>query len=68
MSYYYKYENSYLNLKSPVNNPDYIEITKQDFDKATKQKEPMQEYIALQEKRKLHAEKEALLKKYKNDV
>lgn len=66
--YYYKCGDSYLNLKSPVNNPEYVEITEEDFNKATKPKEPTEEQKALQEKRKLHNEKEALLKKYKYDV
>lgn len=29
--YYYKTQGGLLNLKSPVNNPDYIEITEQEF-------------------------------------
>lgn len=66
--YYYKCGNSLLNLKSPVNNPDYIEITEQEFNELSKPKEPTAEQKALREKRKLHSEKEALLKKYKYDV
>ena len=66
--YYYKCGNSLLNLKSPVNNPEYIEITEQEFNELSKPKEPTAEQKALQDKRKLIAEKEALLKKYKYDV
>lgn len=67
--YYYKTQlGSLLNLKSPVNNPEYIEITEQEFNELYKPKEPTAEQKALREKRKLHSEKEALLKKYKYDV
>ncbi len=66
--YYYKCGNSLLNVKSPVDNPDYIEITEQEFNELSKPKEPTAEQKALQEKRKLHDEKEALLTKYKHDV
>ena len=66
--YYYKCGNNLLNLKSPVKNPDYIEITEQEFNELSKPKEPTAEQKALREKRKLHSEKEALLKKYKYDV
>lgn len=65
MRYYYKSQNGYLNLKSPSNNPDYVPITKEEFEQATK---PTAEQIALQEKRKLIAEKKALLIKYREDV
>lgn len=66
--YYYKCGNSLLNLKSPVNNPDYIEITEQEYNELSKPKELTVEQKALREKRQIHAEKEALLKKYKYDV
>ena len=67
--YYYKNKNGGLmNLKSPKNHPNLVEITEQEFNELTKPKEPTAEQKALQEKRKLHAEKEALLKEYKYDV
>lgn len=68
MRYYYKSKNGYLNLKTPSDNPDYVEITKEQFEQATKPKEPTAEQIALQEKRKIIAEKKALLVKYREDV
>ena len=66
--YYYKSKNGYLNLKTPSNNPDYVPITKEEFEQATKPKAPTAEQIALQEKRNLIAEKKALLVKYREDV
>lgn len=48
--YYYKCGNSLLNLKSPVNRPDYIEITEQEFNELSKPKEPTAEQKALKEK------------------
>lgn len=38
--YYYRYGNSLLNLKSPVSNLDYIEISEQKFNELSKPKEP----------------------------
>lgn len=49
--YYYKTQlGSLLNLKSPVNNPDYIEITEQEFNELSKPEEPTAEQKALKEK------------------
>lgn len=49
--YYYKNKNGgLLNLKSLVNNPEYIEITEQEFNQLTKPKEPTAEQKALREK------------------
>lgn len=48
--YYYKCGNSLLNVKSPVNNPEYIEITEQEFNELSKPKEPTAEQKALKEK------------------
>ena len=49
--YYYKTQlGSLLNLKSPVNNPEYIEITEQKFNELSKPKEPTEEQKALKEK------------------
>lgn len=59
--YYYRCENSYLNLKNPVDNPDYIEITEDEFNEATKPKEPTEEQKALIEKQARIAELHKLL-------
>lgn len=48
--YYYKTQGGLLNLKSPTNNPDYIEITEQEFNELSKPKEPTAEQKALREK------------------
>lgn len=49
--YYYKNKKGGLmNLKSPINNPDLIEITEQEFNELTKPKEPTAEQKALIEK------------------
>lgn len=48
--YYYKTKNGLLNLKSPVNNPEYIEITEQEFNQLTKPKELTVEQKILREK------------------
>ena len=55
MRYYYKAikGNGYLNVKSPTNNPDYIEITEEEFNDATKPKEPTAEQKAAREKQML---------------
>ena len=66
--YYYKCGDSLLNLKSPVNNPEYIEITEQEFNELSKLKESTAEQKALREKRQLIAQKKALLIKYREDV
>ena len=62
--YYYKTtQGSLLNLKSPIDNPDYIEITEQEFNELSKPKEPTAEQKALQEKRTRLAELYKLLDK-----
>ena len=63
MRYYYKsYDNkSFLNLKSPIVDEDYIQITKEEFNELTKPKEPTAEEIAAQEKAKKIAEYKAYL-------
>ncbi len=68
--YFYKKGNSYLNLKSPITEEGYEEITEEEFKTLTKPPvftlpEEQQEKI---EKRKLIAEKKALLNKYREDV
>ena len=68
MRYYYKNGNSYFNLKSPVNDPAYEEITEEQFYAATQPPQPTEEQIALQNKVKLIAEKKKLLNKYREDV
>lgn len=60
--YYYKCGNSLLNLKSPVYNPDYTEITEQEFNELSKPKEPTAEQKALREKNARIAELHAKLK------
>lgn len=54
--YYYKSQNGLLNLKSPINNPDYIEITEQEFNELTRPKELTAEQKALIEKNSRIAE------------
>lgn len=66
MRYYYKNSNNnYFSFKSE--HPDLTPITEEEFNRATNP-QPTEEQTALIEKRQLHAEKEALLKKYKYDV
>ena len=60
--YYYKTKNGLLNLKSPVNNPEYIEITEQEFNELSKPKEPTAEEKALINKNARIAELHAKLK------
>ena len=54
MRYYYKTKegNGYLNLKTPSNNENYIQITEEEFNELTKVEEhiPTEEEIAKQEK------------------
>ena len=68
--YFYKKGNSYLNLKSPITEEGYEEITEEEFKTLTKP--PVftltEEQKAKIEKRKLIAEKKALLNKYREDV
>ena len=68
--YFYKKGNSYLNLKSPITEDGYEEITEEEFKTLTKP--PVftltKEQQAKIEKRKLIAEKKALLNKYREDV
>ena len=68
--YFYKKGNSYLNLKSPITEEGYEEITEEEFKALTKPPvftltEEQQTKI---EKRKLIKEKKALLNKYREDV
>ena len=68
--YFYKKGNSYLNLKSPITEEGYEEITEEEFKALTKP--PVftltEEQQAKIEKKKLIAEKKALLNKYREDV
>ena len=68
--YFYKKGNSYLNLKSPLTEEGYEEITEEEFKTLTKP--PVftltEEQKAKIEKRKLIKEKKALLNKYREDV
>lgn len=66
MRYYYKSkeEKGFLNLKSPLIDENYIQITKEEFEKLTKPKEPTAEEKAAQEK----ARKTAEYKKYLQDT
>ena len=59
--YYYKTQGGLLNLKSPVNNPDYIEITEQEFNEMSKPKEPTAKQKAVIEKNARIAELHAKL-------
>lgn len=64
--FYYKSKNNtgFLNLKSPINDENYIQITKEEFEELTKPKEPTAEEKAALEK----ARKNAEYKKYLEDT
>ena len=68
--YYYKKGNSYCNLKSPITEEGYEEITEEEFKALTKP--PVftltEEQKAKIKKKKLIKEKKALLNKYREDV
>ena len=66
MRFYYKNKDNtgFLNLKSPLVDSDYIQITKKEFEELTKPKEPTAEEKATQEK----ARKIAEYKKYLADT
>lgn len=66
MRYYYKNKtnNGFLNLKSPLIDDNYIQITKEEFEELTKPKEPTAEEKAAQEKSRKNAE----YKKYLEDT
>lgn len=64
--FYYKNKDNtgFLNLKSPINDENYIQITKEEFEELTKPKEPTAAQKAAQEKAKNIAE----YKKYLEDT
>lgn len=64
--FYYKSKDGtgFLNLKSPIDDEDYIQITEEEFNKLTKPKEPTAEQKADYEK----ARKIAEYKKYLADT
>ena len=64
--FYYKSKDGkgFLNLKSPLNDERYIQITEEEFNELTKPKEPTAEEKAAQEK----AKKVAEYKKYLADT
>lgn len=64
--FYYKSKDNvcFLNLKSPLDDKEYTQITKEEFEELTKPKEPTAEQKALQEK----AKKIAGYKKYLQDT
>ena len=66
MRYYYKNKDNtgFANLKSPIVDENYIQITKEEFEELTKPKEPTAEQKAAQEK----ARKIAEYKKYLEDT
>lgn len=66
MRYYYKSkeEKGFLNLKSPLTDENYIQITEEEFKELTKPKEPTAEEKAAQEE----ARKNAEYKKYLEDT
>lgn len=66
MRFYYKNKDNtgFLNLKSPLVDENYIQITKEEFEELTKPKEPTAEEKAAQEKAKQIAE----YKKYLQDT
>lgn len=63
--FYYKSKNNtgFLNLKSPLIDENYIQITKEEFEELTKPKEPTAEEKAAQEKARKIAEYKAYLEK-----
>ena len=65
MRYYYKNKNNtgFLNLKSPIIDENYIQITEEEFNELTKPKEPTAEQKAAYEKAKKVAEYKAYLEK-----
>ena len=68
--FYYKNKDNtgFLNLKSPLNDENYIQITKEEFNELTKPKELTAEEKAKMELAKTIREKKALLNKYREDV
>lgn len=64
--FYYKNKDNigFLNLKSPIVEENYIQITKEEFEKLTTPKEPTAEEKAAQDK----ARKNAEYKKYLEDT
>lgn len=72
MRFYYKSKDNtgFLNLKSPLADDNYIQITEEEFNQLTKPKvyEPTAEQKAKAELAKTIREKKALLNKYREDV
>lgn len=72
MRFYYKNKTNtgFLNLKSPLVDENYIQITEEEFNELTKPKtyEPTEEQKAKIELSKTILEKKALLNKYREDV
>lgn len=72
MRYYYKNKDNtgFLNLKSPLADENYIQITEEEFIELTKPKVyvPTEEQKAKAELAKTIREKKALLNKYREDV
>lgn len=70
MRYYYRNKDNtgFLNLKSPIVDENYIQITEEEFNELRKPPEPTEEQKAKIEKIKLIREKKALLNKYREDV
>lgn len=68
--YYYKNKDNtgFANLKSPLVDENYIQITEEEFNELTKPKEPTAEQKAKIELEKTIREKKALLNKYREDV
>ena len=65
MRFYYKNKDNtgFLNLKSPLVDENYIQITEEEFNELTKPKEPTVEQKAAQEKARKIAEYKAYLEK-----
>ena len=72
MRYYYKNKDNtgFANLKSPLVDENYIQITEEEFNELTKPKvyTPTEEQKAKMELAKTIQEKKALLNKYREDV
>ena len=65
MRYYYKNKDNtgFANLKSPLTDENYIQITEEEFNELTKPKEPTAAQKAAQEKARKIAEYKAYLEK-----
>ena len=62
MRYYYKKDNNYLSLKSPINDESYIKITEEEFNNARKVPKLTPEHLSMMEKvKEINKYKEKLM-------